>query len=499
MFPEELEFIAPGQVRTRFAPSPTGVLHVGGARTALFNYLFAKKNRGSFVLRIEDTDIERSKPEYEKDIVESLKWLGIESDENPEKGGRYGPYRQREKLESYTAYLEKLLQEDKAYYCFCSEDELEAQRQDQQSRGETPKYSGKCRNLAKEEAEKRLKAGQPSVIRFKIPEKKVKFHDLIRGQVEFDNSLSGDIVIAKSLTLPLYNIAVVVDDFEMKISHVIRGEEHISNTPKQIALQEALGITPPQYAHIPLILAPDRSKLSKRHGAVSVLEYRKEGYLPETLINFLAFLGWNPGGEREIYSLASLTKEFSLERIQKGGAIFNIQRLDYLNGFYIRQRSGEKLAELCLPYLIEAGLLAPGRIGLDFVQKVISLHQERLKKLSEITELAGFFFKDDLEYDRELLKWKDMSEKEIAESLEKTAKLLRAMKEDWQKENLENLLLPEAEKTGDRGRLLWPLRVALSGKKASAGPFEIAATLGKEKTLERIEKALAKIKRAAII
>lgn len=493
MLAEEFKFIVPGQVRTRFAPSPTGVLHVGGARTALFNYLFTKKNQGSFVLRIEDTDLERSKPEYEKDIIESLKWLGIESDENPEIGGRYGPYRQREKLGAYTAYLEKLLQEDKAYYCFCSEDELEAQRQEQQSRGETPKYSGKCREMDKGEAEKRLKESQPSVIRFKVPEKKVKFRDLIRGEVEFDNSLSGDIVIAKSLTAPLYNFAVVVDDFEMKISHVIRGEEHISNTPKQIAIQEALGIASPQYAHLPLILAPDRSKLSKRHGAVSVLEYHKAGYLPETMVNFLAFLGWNPGGEREIYSLASLIKEFSLERIQKGGAIFNVQRLDYLNGFYIRQRSSEKLAELCLPYLTEAGLISPDRIDLNFLQKVVSLHKERLKQLSEITELTGFFFKEDLEYDRELLRWKDMADQEVADSLAKLLKMLTAVREsDWTKENLANRLLPEAEKIGDRGKLLWPLRVALSGKKASAGPIEIAEVLGKEKTLKRIEKALQK-------
>lgn len=493
MFAEDLKIIAPGQVRTRFAPSPTGVLHVGGARTALFNYLFAKKNQGSFVLRIEDTDAERSEPEYEKDIIESLKWLGIESDENPEIGGRYGPYRQSEKLEDYTAYLEKLLKDDNAYYCFCSEDELEAQRQEQQSRGETPKYSGKCRSTSREEAEKKIKSGQSSVIRFKVPEKKVKFHDLIRGEVEFDNSLSGDIVIAKSLTLPLYNFAVVVDDFEMKISHVIRGEEHISNTPKQIAIQEALEIPSPQYAHIPLILAPDRSKLSKRHGAVSVLEYRRAGYLPETLINFLAFLGWNPGGEREIYSLNSLVKEFSLERIQKGGAIFNIQRLDYLNGFYIRQRSPEKLAELCLPRLAEAGLVSPDRIDHNFLQKVISLHQERLKKLSEITELTDFFFKEELEYDREMLKWKDMTDQEVINSLENLLNILTAVNDgEWTKENLGNILMPEAEKMGDRGKLLWPLRVALSGKKASAGPLEIAEALGKEKTLKRIEKARQK-------
>ncbi|MDO8424386.1 MAG: glutamate--tRNA ligase [bacterium] len=494
MTPEEFKFIKPGEVRTRFAPSPTGVLHVGGARTALFNYLFAKKSQGSFVLRIEDTDLERSLPEFEKDILESLKWLGIEYDEGPDTKDTLGPYRQRERLEIYEKYLKKLLEEDKAYYCFCSEDELEAQRQDQQSRGEAPKYSGKCRNLSKKEAENRLKEGKPSIIRFKVPPQKIKFKDIIRGEVEFDNSLTGDIVIAKSLKIPLYNFAVVIDDFEMKISHVIRGEEHLSNTPKQIALQEALGLPRPQYAHLPLILAPDRSKLSKRHGAVSVSEYRKEGYLPETLINFISFLGWNPGGEREIYAMNSLVKEFSLDRIQKGGAIFNIQRLDYLNGFYIRQKSIERLTELCLPYLIEAGLMSPGNQTTS-LPKIISLYQERLKKLSEITEFVDFFLKDNLTYDKALLKWKDMSDKEILYSLEQLEKMLAEISEnDWAKETLEDILLPEAEKIGDRGRLLWPLRVALSGKKASAGPFEIAEALGREKTLKRIKEARTLIK-----
>ncbi|MDI6602855.1 MAG: glutamate--tRNA ligase [Patescibacteria group bacterium] len=357
MLSEEFKFQKPGEVRTRFAPAPTGVLHIGGARTALFNYLFAKKNEGVFILRIEDTDIERSGQEYEKDIMESLKWLGIEWDEGPDVGGDYGPYRQSERLNIYAKYLEKLLAEDKAYYCFCSEEELEAQRQYQLSIGEAPHYSGKCANLSKEEVQRLREAGKSAVIRFRVPSKKVRFNDLIRGKLEFDTSLMGDIVIAKDLTIPLYNFACVVDDFEMKISQVIRGEEHISNTPKQILLQEALNFPSPQYVHLPMILGPDRTKLSKRYEAVGISEYKKEGYLPEALVNFMAFLGWNPGGEREIYSISSLIKEFSLERVQKGGAIFNIKRLDFLNGFYIRQRSVEKLTELCLPYLIEAGFL----------------------------------------------------------------------------------------------------------------------------------------------
>jgi len=511
------------KVRTRFAPSPTGFLHIGGARTALFNYLFAKSQKGSFILRIEDTDIERSKPEYEKDIIESLKWLGIEWSEGPDIRGPFGPYRQSEKKEVYAKYLGKLLNEKKAYYCFCSEEELEDQRQYQLSIGEPPHYNGKCANLAPEEIEKRLSEGKPCVIRFKMPIEKVAFEDLIRGHIEFDTSLIGDTVLAKDLKTPLYNFTVVIDDYEMKISHVIRGEEHISNTPKQILIQKALGIPQPKYAHIPMILAADRSKLSKRHGATGVLEFKKDGYLPEAIVNFIAFLGWNPGDEREIYSMPSLIKEFSIERVQKGGAVFNIKRLDFLNGFYIRQRSLERLTELCILYLIENNLIAPifeqtelipgvapgptgvtdyqiietkEKISLDILKKIVSAYKERIKKLSEIPELTNFFFKNRLEYDKNLLRWKEMPDKEIEDSLDKLEKILSKIKEGYfVKENLENILLAESEKIGDRGKLLWPLRVALSGKEASAGPFEIADILGKEKTLKRIKEAKKLLKK----
>jgi len=516
-----------GEVRVRIAPAPTGFLHIGLARTALFNYLFAKKYEGVFILRIEDTDIERSDPEFEKNILENLKWLGIEWSEGPDIGGEYGPYRQSQRLETYAKYLEKLLTENKAYHCFCPEEELEAQKQYQMSIGQPPIYSGKCRDLPLETVQKYLAEGRPSIIRFKTPAKKIEFDDVIRGKIEFDTSLIGDIAIAKNLATPLYNFAVVIDDFEMKISHVIRGEDHISNTPKQILIQEALGFPRPIYAHLPLILGPDRTKLSKRHGAIAVSEYKKQGYLPETIINFIAFLGWNPGTEREIYSMPSLIKEFSLEKVQKGGAIFNIKRLDFLNGFYIRQRSVEKLTELCLPYLIEAGFLksheeveefhlgAPHYeisqtkelIDLVKLEKIVSVYQERLKKLSEISELTIFFFKEKLEYDKNLLKWAEISDKEIKISLDKLEKLLSKIKtEDWTKENLEKLLVPEADKfaqdikkvglpaealakAGDRGYLLWPLRVALTGKEATAGPFEIAEILGREKTIKRINEA----------
>jgi len=531
MNPEDFKLKKPGEIRTRFAPSPTGFLHVGAARTALFNYLFAKKNQGIFVLRIENTDIKRSSRLFEKDIIESLKWLGIEWDEGPVESqkylGEYGPYRQSERLNIYKKYLEKLLKEDKAYHCFCSEEELEAQRQYQMSIGQPPRYNGKCRDLSSKTVKKYLAEGKKSVIRFKVLPKKVKFEDMIRGQIEFDASLLGDITIAKNLTAPLYNFAVVVDDFEMKITHIIRGEDLLSNTPKQILIQEALSFPPLKYAHLPLILGPDRAKLSKRHEAIAIAEYRKAGYLPEALINFMAFLGWNPGEEREIYSLLSLIKEFSIERCQKGGAIFNIKRLDFLNGFYIRQRSIEKLTKICLPYLLEAELIeeckastasnqkkAPKRgnpetlklisetepkfkiketgeiIGLDELEKIVSIYHERLKKLSEISELTDFFFKKKLEYDKNLLRWEKMSDKEIRHSFDKLEKILSKIEEEnWSKENLEKVLMPEAEKIGDKGKLLWPLRVALTGKEASAGPFEIAEILGKEKVLKRIKEA----------
>lgn len=524
-------------IRVRLAPSPTGFLHIGTARAALFNFLFARKNNGKFILRIEDTDKERSKIEYENDILENLKWLGLEWDEGPiignrsEYKGNYGPYRQSERTKIYKKYIKKLIEEDKAYYCFCSKEELEAQKQYLISLGQPPRYLGKCRGLDKKKVNQFLKEGRPAIIRFKTPAKKIAFADIIRGKIKFDTTLIGDFSIAKDQDSPLYNLAVVIDDFEMKISHVIRGEDHISNTPKQILLQEALGFPSPQWAHLPLILGPDRSKLSKRHGAVSVSQYKKEGYLPEALINIMALLGWNPGTEREIYSLSSLIKDFSLNRCQKAGAIFNVKRLNWINGFYIRQYPTKKLTELCLPYLKESGLIEEVKneklevknpnnnthpkklrlfngekrkfkikdtneiIDIDWITKIVALYQERLKKLSEITELVDFFFVDKIKLNKDLLQWKEMSQEEIKKSLDMLEKsLLEIESFQFTKETIEKKILPLAEKIGDRGKLLWPFRAALSGKKASAGPFEIAAILGKEKTIKRIKKAKEIIK-----
>ncbi|MBI2042546.1 MAG: glutamate--tRNA ligase [Candidatus Nealsonbacteria bacterium] len=470
------------EIRVRLAPSPTGFLHIGTARAGLFNYLFAKKNKGKFILRIEDTDQERSKPEYEADIIEGLQWLGIKWDE--------GPFRQSDRPEIYRRYLEKLLNDGHAYYCFCAQEELEAMKQEQMSRGEAPRYNGKCANLSNQETKKRLADGETSVVRFRAAKKKISFTDLIRGEVEFDSSLFGDFVIAKDLNSPLYNFAVIIDDYEMRISHVIRGEDHISNTPKQILIQEILGFSQPQYAHLPLILGPDRSKLSKRHGATSLLEYRKQGYLSEALVNFMAFLGWNPGTDQEIFSMTDLIRDFSLDKVQKAGAIFNIQKLDYLNGAYIREKTLDELLELALPYLSRAELIREGWPNREKLKEILALYHERLKKLSELPELIGFFFKKKLDYPKELLIWKGMTDQELKLSLNTLEETLSAVKENnFTKGNLEKILMKITEKAKDRGGLLWPLRVALTGQKASAGPFDVAAVLGKEKTLERIREA----------
>jgi len=516
--------------RVRIAPSPTGLLHIGTVRTALFNYLFAKKYNGSFILRIEDTDKERSQREYENDILDGLQWLKIVWDEglNPEARdeylGDYGPYRQSGRAGIYQSYIKKMLDQGTAYYCFCSKEDLEAQRQYQMSIGQAPKYNGKCSNLPKETVEKYLKEGKPAVIRFRTGGGSVVFQDLIKGRIEFNSALLGDIAIAKDPSTPLYNLAAVIDDYEMKISHVIRGEDHIANTPKQILLQDALGLPHPEYAHLPLILGPDRSKLSKRHGAVSVNHYREKGYLPEAMINFLAFLGWNPDNDREIYAINHLIEEFSLERCQKSSAVFNLQKLDWINGFYIRNKSIKKLAEMGVPYLIEAGLIQPifetgghlagiggielgetypipetkEKIDIITLENIVSLYQERLKYLSELPELVDFFFKNELDYPQELLFWKDMSQTDIEKALGGLEGVMGAVKpNDWARGHLEEILVQRAAEmgpAGDRGYLLWPLRTALSGKKFSAPPFAIAEILGKEKTLLRLKQAKEKLR-----
>ncbi len=509
------------EIRVRYAPSPTGPLHIGGVRTALFNYLFSRKHNGKFIIRVEDTDKERSKKEWEYGLLKILEWLGMEWDEGPVvsdqkeieftngKGGYIGPhtpYRQSERISIYEKHLKKMVEEGHAYYCFCSKEDVEAEKQYKMSIGEPPVYGGKCRDLSKETVEKYLKEGRSYVIRFKTPlNQKVAFDDIIRGNIEVDSSTLGDFVIAKDFENCLYNLTCAIDDIDMQISYVIRGEDHIPNTPKQILIIRAMGFEPPKYAHLSLILGPDKKKLSKRDGKTSMNEYMEDGYLPEALVNFIAFLGWNPGTEKEIYSMWELINDFSLEKVQKAGAIFNIDKLDWINGYYIRSKHLSELTKLCVPYLVKAGFVKEKsfnnysvvetgeEVSSEWIARTVSLYHERLKKLSEIVELTDFFFKKDLDYAKDLLKWKQMSDPEIISSLNRSLEIISEM-DDFSGETLEEILMGEAEKAENRGNLLWPLRVSLTGKKNSAGPMEIAAVLGKEKTLSRIKEAINKLK-----
>ncbi|MFH0739517.1 MAG: glutamate--tRNA ligase [bacterium] len=466
-------------IRVRMAPSPTGPFHIGSARTALFNYLFAKRYGGKFIIRIEDTDQARSKVEWEDSIKQSFNWLGLVYDEGLEKGGPYGPYRQSERKEIYKKYIEKLLADKKAYWCFCSQEKVK----------ETLSQIHKCDCAEKQNI-------QSGVIRFKTPSEQVVFDDLIKGKISYDSALFGDMVIAKNLDEPLYNLACVIDDYEMKISHVIRGEEHISNTPRQILLARALAIESPEFLHLPLILNEQRAKLSKRDPSIAakVSDYIEQGYLPEAVVNFIALLGWNPGDDREIFSLAELEKEFSIEKIQKSGAVFNAIKMEWINGYFIRKMPLEKLTELCLPYLIKAGLTSGGEGEISKIAPMIALYQERLKKLSEIPELIDFFFQENLEYEKKLLGWKEIGDSEIIDNLDKLLSIISNIEEaSWTKEKLSEIIMPIANEAGDRGKVLWPMRAALCGKKASSGPFEIAEVLGKEKTLQRIKEAIKKL------
>ena len=474
-------------IRVRFGPSPTGFLHIGGARTAFFNWLFAKSHNGAFILRIEDTDLERSKKEYEEDIINSLKWLGLNWNEGPDIGGDYGPYRQSEKIDIYKKYLENLLEQEKTYYCFCAKEQLEIDRQALLSQGLAPKYSGRCRNLTAGEVGKKIQAGEKSVIRLKTSNHIIEFQDIIRGKIQFNAGLIGDIIIAKSLKEPLYNFAVAIDDYEMKISHVIRGEEHLPNTPKQILVREALDLPHPIYAHLPLILAPDRSKLSKRRMDASLIDYKNQGYLSEAIINFLALLGWHPKGEKEIINTEELVSQFNLKKVQKAGAIFDIQKLDWLNAQYIKIIDPARLLEEIEKFVPKDWLNKK-----ELLIKGISAEKERIKKLTDFQILADFFFKLP-DYELSLLKWKDMENNRIANNLKAVkSKLENTSESEFNKDTAEKIIMPLAKELGI-GDVLWPLRAALSGKQASPGPFEIMEVIGKNETLKRIETALIKL------
>ncbi len=474
-------------IRVRIAPSPTGYLHLGTIRAALFNYLFAKKEGGKFIVRVEDTDTERSLPIYENDILEGFKALKLLWDEGPDIGGQYGPYRQSERTEIYRDFIKKILDEKRAYFCFCTKEELEQERQAMLSSGLFPKYSGKCKSLSPEQIAKNKKDGKEGVIRLIAPSNvDIEFNDIIRGKIVVNSDTIGDIVIARNEQSPLYNLAVVIDDYLMKISHVIRGEDHITNTPKQILIQRALGIEPPKYAHFPLVLNADRSKMSKRKMETSFDEYLKSGYIPEALVNFLAFLGWHPDDEKEILTIEEMVSKFSLKRVQKAGAIFNVEKLDWFNSQYIKKMPLEELSEKMKKYVPEAWLSDDKK----FI-KALAIEQERMKVLSEFKDRAGFLFEIP-EYDVELLKWKNDSPESTKKSLTRMRDAINELEpKDFSKTVLEEKLMPVAASIG-RGESLWPLRVALSGLKNSPGPFEILEVLGKKESLKRIDAALAK-------
>jgi glutamyl-tRNA synthetase/nondiscriminating glutamyl-tRNA synthetase len=461
------------KVRVRFAPSPTGHLHVGNARTALFNWLFARQAGGVMVLRIEDTDVERSEARFETQLLEDLKWMGIDWDEGPDVGGEYAPYRQSDRIAIYREHAERLVSEGKAYYCFCSQDELERDRDEKLKAQLPPIYSGKCRAMDPAEAQQRRANGESAAIRLRIPEHPIRFHDIVHGAVEFSNEVVSDPIILRSSGIPVYNYVVVVDDALMKITHVIRGDDHLSNTPKQVALYEALGWPVPEFAHLSTILGADRERLSKRHGATSIANFRDMGVLPEALINYLALLGWAPsGGTREIFSPDELKKEFSLERVTPSPAVFDMEKLYWLNRHYIKQSPPERIEKLAEPFFARAGLLLenPNDNTRAWFAKVVALLAPSVDKLEQLPERAALIF----HYDPVAA----VSSPDNAEIMgaPKTADVLAAFVQQAQAdsspmtpERFKAIMNEVKAKSGAKGKdLFHPVRVALTG--SHSGP-----------------------------
>ena len=466
------------EVRVRFAPSPTGFLHLGGVRTALFNWLFARHEGGKFLLRIEDTDKERSEKRFEEDIIQNLEWLGVMPDEPI--------IRQSERIDVYEKNLKKLIDEHKAYYCFCSSEELEEEYRAQLSQGIIPKYSGKCKSLSADEVSEKLKTSS-AVIRFKMPEETISFTDMIRGKVEFDTKLFGDIIIAKGLREPLYNFAVVIDDAEQKVTHVIRGEEHLSNTPKQMVLQEAFGFPSVTYAHLPLILGADKKKLSKRFLTNSLNDYKNQGYLPNALLNFLVLLGWHPKEDREVLTILEMINEFSIKRVQKAGAVFNPEKLDWLNFMHIRAMDVDELAKNLIPFVP-----AEWQQNEMKFKRAVEISKDRLKNLCDFQKDSSFIFTMP-EYDAAIIPWKNAPTERVIKNVTQIRSLIeKGDNAHFPDEAIKNDILSFAEKEG-RGDVLWPLRVALSGMGNSPGPMELLYVLGRKESIERIEIALHKL------
>lgn len=463
------------KVRVRFAPSPTGFLHIGGARTALFNWLFARHNHGTFILRIEDTDRSRSTDEYIEAILSGMQWLGLDWDE--------GPFRQTDRFDVYRDYVDKLVKAGKAYFCYCSQEELEQRRQEALAQGRPPKYDRRCLHL------KEPVPGVAPAVRFMMPQEgHTVVDDMIKGKVLFENGQLDDLIVLRSDGTPTYNLTVVVDDVDMGITHVIRGDDHLNNTPKQLHIYEALGYDVPRFAHLPMILGSDKARLSKRHGATSVLAYGDMGYLPDALVNYLVRLGWSYG-DQEIFSREELIRHFSFENVGKSAAVFNPEKLLWLNGQYIINSPLERLAELVMPFLLKEGVVQAGQqLDMEWLARAVATLKERAKTLAELAGSLKYYITEYVDYD----------EKAAAKFLnEKSLDLLRELKSslsslsDFSREGLEKTFKAIVEKNGIKlGSLAQPARVAITGKTESPGIFEVIEIVGKEKTIKRLEKAI---------
>jgi len=485
-------------VRVRFAPSPTGFLHLGGARTALFNWAFARKYGGVFVLRIEDTDLARSTEESVRVILESLRWLGLLWDEGPEVGGPYGPYFQSQRLHLYREYAERLLEKGLAYECFCTPEELKERKERVIAQGKSWRYDRRCLHLSAREREAFRREGRKPALRFRIPEGTTTFVDMLRGDVTFDNSELDDFVILKSDGMPTYNFACVVDDALMRITHVIRGDDHISNTPRQVLLYEAFGFPCPQFAHIPMILGKDRTRLSKRHGSPSVTYYRDMGYLPEAMVNYLARLSWATGEEeKEIFTREEIIERFSLEQVTKHAAIFDLDKLNWMNGVYLRAADPERLAEILIDILKRQGKVTEKDLTPEFFaycRRVMALMRDRIRYVAQILEEAEYFFTEHYEYDPQAVE-SVLFEEKVPEILRTSYELLKDL-EPFDAQTIEKAIRAEAERRGLKAaQFIHPLRVAVSGKKVGPGLFELLEVLGKERVLARIARTLGFLER----
>ncbi|MBF8266599.1 MAG: glutamate--tRNA ligase [Dehalococcoidia bacterium] len=483
------------QVRVRFAPSPTGEPHVGNIRTALFNWLYARHMGGVFILRIEDTDVARKVEGALEAILASLRWLGLDWDEGPEVGGPYGPYVQSQRLKLYEEAARKLVEGGDAYHCYCSPQRLQEMREEQTRRKQPTGYDRRCRHLDEGERARAKAQGIPPVVRFKMPlDGQTPFDDLIRGEVTFANETQDDFVILKSDGYPTYHLASVVDDHLMEITHVMRADEWLSSTPRHVRLYDALGYEKPLFAHLPIILGPDRSKLSKRHGAVSVLHYRDTGYLPEAMGNFLALLGWSLDDHTEVIPREELIRHFSIERIGKAGAIFSQEKLAWMNGMYIRQMSQEALAGRILPTLEEALPAAVSRpLSGEYVHAITPLVQERLKTLADAPPLMDFFFLEELEYPHEELVQKGLDRDSTRKALEAALGRVAAL-DAWSAPSLEDVLRPLAgELEMKTGQLFGAIRVAVTGQRAAPPLFETMAVLGRDRCTRRLRAAIERL------